>query len=62
MKNTFKLSIIAICLSLCISCVHRKPVATPEEVNEYLDKVCYNITERSNFDLLDLNDNDNVII
>jgi len=39
---------IIICLLLLtnIACTHHKPVATPEEVNDYLIK----ITERSTFD------------
>jgi hypothetical protein len=47
LNKSIKLSIIAICLSLCLSCAS-KTIAKPEEVNDYLIK----ITERSNFDLL----------
>ena len=50
---------IMICLLLCISACSYKPVAYPNEVNDYLNKICYKseiLTERSTFDLSFLND------
>lgn len=40
MKNAIKLSIIVICLSLCISCAS-KQIAQPKEVNDYLNQMCH---------------------
>jgi PBP1b-binding outer membrane lipoprotein LpoB len=40
--------IIYLLLFFLLSCAHHKPVATPEEVNDYLNR----IAERSMFDLL----------
>lgn len=44
MKNIIKLSIIAIYLSLSLSCA-QKPIASPVEVNDYLNAMCHRVAD-----------------
>lgn len=40
MKKLFLISMTVVCLGLSTSCAH-KPVASPSEVNDYLNQMCH---------------------